>query len=342
MGKKWLQILLFGTALLLLLAACAPSTPQGGTGGPTSQISVQLSWVHNAEFVGFYEALSHGYYTQEGLQVELINGGYDDSGAYIDPVAEVLNGNAQFGVTGADVLLTERAKGKPVVAVAAIFQRNPVTLISLKEKGIVRPQDLIGHRVAMDESSTVGICYDALLASQDIDPSQIDEVLRTDYTLDALFEGAVDVTPGFINNDGVVARLRSGDNVNFILMSDYGVELYSNVIFTTEDLIAESPELVEAFVRGTIQGIQSAVDEPDEAAQYIVNSYGDYVDESTQLSSVRASVPLLVPAGSKPGAMTTEAWERAHQILLDQGILSEPIDVDAAYTLTFLNEIHSE
>lgn len=310
-----------------------------------TDVSVQLSWVHNVEFVGFYEASDEGYYAENGISLTLNEGGFDEDGAFIDPIAPVVNGDAMFGITGAEVLLKARADGIPIVAIATIYQRSPVVLISLSESGINQPQDMVGKRVSTQPlNTTVGIAYEALIRSQDIDPSTIDAVMRTDFTTNPLFSGDADVLAGFITTEGIQVRQRDPD-ANFILTSEYGIDLYSNVIFTTEDTIANNPELVEAFLEATFRGIDYAIANPDDAATRFVETYGEfYTDEAkaTQPDSMRLSLPLLKPGRSEPGMMTPDAWYYSHQLLLDLEILEAPLDIEAAFDMSFLNHIYSD
>ncbi len=336
-------LLLLVVLLVAALTACGDDDdkPSGEAQQPASltQTSIQFSWVHNVEFIGFYAAEQQGYYRDAGLQVRLDGGGFDETGAFIDPVQAVLDGKADFGVTGAHVLLAKRAEGAPIVAIGTIYQRSPVVLIALSESGIARPQDLIGRRVSTQPTNaTVGLAYDALLAAQGIDRTQIQETMRTDFTSNPLFTGEAEVLAGFVTTEGVQVRQRDPE-ANFIMVSDYGIDIYSNVIFTTEDLIASKPDMVRAFLQATVKGTQWAVEQPDQAVEDFLNSaYGQPYAENREvhLLGMQSSIPLLVPAGGQPGMMKAEDWTFTHQTLLDLGLLAAPLDVEAAYTLDFL------
>jgi NitT/TauT family transport system substrate-binding protein len=337
--RLWLVIMAF------VLVGCGQFGSSAGA-GPKTPTSVQFSWVHTIEFVGFYEAMRQNYYTEANLDVRLDKGGFDQSGAYIDPVTHVVSGKSDFGIAGADVVLKARAEGQPIVAIGAIYQRSPVVLISLADKKIQQPQDLVGRRIAIQPpNSTLGISYEAFLRSQNINHADLKESPRTDYnTVDIVFNDGTDILPGFITNDGMKAKQRS-DDVHFIVLSDYGIDIYSNVIFTTEKLLKERPELVESFLRGTVRGMQWAVANPDKTVEHVLESYGSEMSpeiKATQQPGMQASIALINPAGSQPGQMTAESWEYAHQILLDQGILKQPIPVKAAYNLEFLERIYSQ
>ena len=107
--------------------------PKPGLSSPTETVALQLRWFHQFQFAGYYAAIEKGFYREAGLEVFLIEGGYDK-----DTIEEVVNGRADFGVTNSEILL-HRLKGKPLVVLAAVFQHSPLVLISRKEKGILYP-----------------------------------------------------------------------------------------------------------------------------------------------------------------------------------------------------------
>src|SRR5258708_27933717 len=146
------------TVLLLisLVAACAAPGPTA-TPVPKTKVGVQLSWIHGLEFAGFYMAEKKSYFADQNHHVDLINGGYDTDGNYIDAVQAVLNKKADFGIAGADVILTGRAQGQPLVAIAAVYQRSPVALIALGKSNVNNPKDLIGMKVNTEPGTTTRI-----------------------------------------------------------------------------------------------------------------------------------------------------------------------------------------
>ncbi len=321
--------------VVLLLAACQQASEP--TTVPSTQISVQLSWLDTIEFAGFYEAVEQGYYTNENLSVNLTSGGFDADGNVIDPVNQVVSGEADFGVIDSGTLLVARASGTPIVAVAAIYQRSPVAFVSMAEKEITAPENMIGATVAIDPVTT-GTVYQALLTAQGIAPEEINQVQRTDFTIAPLVNGEADVIDGWVTNE-VVSLSLAGHEVNVILASDYGIDMYPNVIFTTEELIANNPALVESFLGATLSGITKAIEDPEGAARLAVARSQD-LDAEAQIEAMNRSLPLLNPAGSQPGMMQAEAWEFTYQTLVEQGGLSESVEVEAAYDMRFLEKIY--
>ncbi|MCC7205764.1 MAG: ABC transporter substrate-binding protein, partial [Anaerolineae bacterium] len=292
--------------------------------GQRTALRVQLSWVHTLEFAGLYMADKQGFFAEQGLHVELVNGGYDSDGNYIDPVDAVTSGAASFGVTGADVILTRRAAGASIVAVASIYQRSPVALIALGAQRVIHPHDLIGKRIATEPGTSLGFAYDAFLMSQGISHGQVIEIPRTNFTTQPLLDHEVDVLLSFITDDGVNAR-KHDPETTILLLSDYGIDFYTNLIFASEAVIRDQPQVVSGFVKAVVKGLQYAVDNPQEAAQYVVDTYASYLTPdyvALQEPAMLASVPLIDPIGSRPGMILPAKMDATHQILLEQGVLS--------------------
>jgi ABC-type nitrate/sulfonate/bicarbonate transport system substrate-binding protein len=283
-----------------------------------------------------------GYYAGENLDVDLLAGGFGAEGQFIDPLQKVVSGEAEFGIVESTLLLPAREAGMPVVAIANIYQRHPLALTSLAEKNIVRPQDLVGKTVQLSQNSTV--LFQALLSAEGIDPASINVVERTDFTINPLINGEADVIDGWVINE-IVPLTQGGYEFNMILPSDYGIDLSPAVIFTTEDMIANHPDLVKRFLRATLQGIQSAADDPARAAALSVEyktADNVPVEASEEAIAMQQSLPLLLPAGTRPGLMQPELWDFTDQVLVDQGILERPLDIEAAFTTKFLDEIYGE
>src|SRR5262249_53498964 len=149
---------------------------------------------------------------------------------------------ADFGILDGTTLLSARADGKPVVAIAAIYLRHPLALISLADKNITKPADLVGPKLQISGVSTV--IFQALLRSEKLDPAKMNILERTDFTSTPLLDGSADVIDGWVTNEAVDLT-QSGHKINMVLVSDYGIDVYPDIIFTTEDRINKNPDLVQ-------------------------------------------------------------------------------------------------
>ena len=133
----------WGVVLALLwiagLSACAPRESKK----TLDEVTVQLKWVHQAQFAGFYWAQEKGYYAQENLKVRFREGGQG-----IDSAQPVISGEADFGVITPEDVLIKRSQGAPLTAIAAIYRRSAVVFVALADSGIIRPSDFLGKTVA--------------------------------------------------------------------------------------------------------------------------------------------------------------------------------------------------
>ncbi|MBN1584523.1 MAG: ABC transporter substrate-binding protein [Anaerolineae bacterium] len=326
-GSAYRMLLVILLVVVAALAACKPAP------GP-DQVRVQLSWFHSVEFAGFYAAVQQGYYVQEDLSVELVPGGFD-----VIPTNEVAAGQADLGITGGESLMIARAGGASLQAVATIFRKSPVVLMSLATSNIRTPQDMIGKRVGLispAKDNTNDIQLLAMLNQLDLDPSEIEFVVIEDYSVGSLTSGAMDVYNGFSTNEPIGARLQ-GTDVNLIFPQDYGVLMYANVLFATDNLISEKPQLVERFVRATLKGYQYAIEHPDEMAE-LAFKYDDSLDLAFQKASMYDEIPLIDTGDAPIGTMDAGVWQSTLDILLEQGFVSSPIDLNALYTNQFVEK----
>jgi NitT/TauT family transport system substrate-binding protein len=321
---------------LSILAACA-SQPAAAPAGPKQATSIQLAWTHEYSSAGFYAAEKHGYFDAAGLDVRIEAGGFGENG-YIDPSKQVADGSVDFGIMSAASVIKARSEGMPLVGVVAILQRSPLALISRAESGIHRPQDLVGRRVAVADGGSRQQ-YETMLRSQGIDPASVTVVPRTTYGIDPLVNGDVDVLVGWAINEGVQVR-EAGIEPSILMMSDYGIDTYDIVLFTTERMISERPELVRDFTKAVLLGYQEVIAAPDEAAKLALE-YDKTLDLEQQQRRMQAVLPLLKPAGTQLGQMQPAIWRLTQDMMLKQHDLAAPIELDRAYTLSFLSDAQS-
>jgi ABC-type nitrate/sulfonate/bicarbonate transport system substrate-binding protein len=329
-------------ALVLLVCftavGCGLAAAPTPTVEPSVPVRVQLAWTHEYSSAFFYAAELNHHFDEEHLDVSLSEGGFVD-GSYVEPIDEVLSGEFDFGAASASGLLQARADGKPVVAIATIFQRNPTAIISLPESDINQPQDLIGKTVAVAEGGATRVLQ-TMLISQGIELDQVTIIPREGFGIEPLINHDVDALVGWIINEGVLVR-EAGEEPNFMLMNDYGISDYNIIIFTTEENVTERPEVVERFLRALIAGLQDMVDNPEQSADYTLQ-FNDQLDRAEQLSRLQASIPLINPARSQLAMMEPDAWSRISEVLVDSDILTNAVDPATAYDLSFLNTIYSQ
>jgi len=325
---KSLKYSLWVILVLILITACKPQEIEQ----PLDEVTLQLKWVHQAQFAGFYLAQERGYYAEENLKVTFIEGGPG-----IDPMEQVASGNAQFGVAAPEAVIMQPGPDGSIVAIATIFRRSPVVLASLAGSNIKRPADLLGRKVAVAGIFEFKSQLSAMFERLDLDMSQV-EIVPHSYDLTPLIEGEVDVL-GLYSAGGLIRLSQLGYEANLIWPSEYGVHMYADVLITTDELAQQNPEIVTRFLRATLHGWRDAIGDTDAAVTVIMN-YARDADPDLQAEMMEASLPLICTGEAPIGWMDADAWVGMYDILLEQGILTAPLDLSQVYTMQFLQEVY--
>jgi NitT/TauT family transport system substrate-binding protein len=318
--------------LLILTIAVSGCGPSGSPKPALTPVTVQFRWTHQAQFAGFYAADQKGYYSQEGLAVTFIEGG-----PTVDLYTSVLNGIVQFGVTGVDSLIVQRADAKPLRAIATIYRRSPQVFVAKADSGISRPDHFVGKNILT--ALPIIPTLNAMMTKVGIGRQQYN-VVTLPYDI-ALF--ASDKTPiwAVYINGSIQILKQAGYKLNIIYPDDYGVHFYADTIFTTNDLITKKPDLIRRFLRATLKGWTYAIENPG-AVGSMVLKYKREANVGVETENMIASIPLVNTGEDHIGWMKPEMWAGMEKTLREQGVLKKPIDVKEVYTLQFLYEIYKK
>ncbi len=331
MFKKQILFVVVVGMMVVLLTACGASQA-----AEPDEVTVQFSWFHSAEFAGFYAAQEQGYYADENLVVNLVGGDPET-----DPVAEVVSGNAQFGITAGDNIIRAREAGQDVVAVSSILRHSPFIVMTMADSGIKKPQDLVGKTIGTVSpylDTTWDIQFLAMLSRLGIDRSSVSFVTNELYDGAAdLKSGRMDAATGFFSTHEAVKAKLDGDEVELLFLSDYGVVIYANPIFTTGAIVQEQPELVERFVQATLKGYQYAIEHPKEAGELALK-HDDTLDPALEVEIMRTQIPLIDTGDAPIGWMDEEVWQSTQDVLVEQEIVSSAVEVDKLYTNEFVEK----
>jgi PAS domain S-box-containing protein len=225
-------------------------------------VSIQLKWLHQFQFAGYYAAIEQGYYEQEGLDVTLIE--RDPSKGVFD---EVVNGDAEYGVLDTGLLLARDA-GNPLVLLDQIFQYSPLVFVTLNDSGLRTPYDLKGKRL-MTDGNDAGLKAMVLETLGDIDQA---EWIPLTYNNQDLIDGKADAMLAYSSNEPFWFE-EQGVKINVIEPRDYGIDFYGDNFFTTEQEIASHPDRVEKMRRATKKGWSYALAHKEEIVDLILTKY---------------------------------------------------------------------
>ncbi len=320
------------SVILLALVAGVPACSRAKPPAALTPVTIQLLWTHINTFGGYYAADQKGYYAEEGLAVT-----FREGGPRVDYLASVVNGTAQFGDGGSDELILARAEGKPLRAIATIYQRSPVVFFTLDRSGITKPQDFRGKKIRV--APGLGPALHAMMAHIGIARHQYTEVV-TPSAIALFASGDPPVWSAYLNAFVTEVEL-AGYNINRIYPDNYGVHFYGNSLFSRDDFIADNPELVKRFVRATLKGWTYIVENPTEIGA-LMRKYKPDADQTRELAGLTASLPLINTGEEAVGWMRHDRWLGMEKILRKQGVLTKPLDITQLYTLRFLQEIYQQ
>ena len=231
------------------------------------KVVLQLRWSPQFQFSGFYASKLKGFYEEEGLEVE-IKHSVDSSGNIINATDEVINGDADFGIGGVDILIAND-NGANLSILASIFQRSPVEYYMLEDTDFKSILDFLNLDTARREYDLLDIELQAMLLNEGIDPFRDTFISKNrDLTINDLISNEFDIIPGYL---GTHSFSSEGKNItiNSIKPLDYGIDFYGDSIFVRNELANSDPELVERFRRASLKGWKYALDNPDEIINYI-------------------------------------------------------------------------
>lgn len=326
--KMWIGIVLVGVITAVsVFVIMQQSTPQKAA-ETQRDIIIRLKWLHQAQFAGFYYAKEAGLYKDRGLDVTLHPGGID-----YPAIQMVTSGSDDFGVTAADQILLARAKGIPVVAIACIFRKNPFVLFSLKESGITKVEDFRGKKVGLKLGGNEELTYRAMMKKAGLSSGDVHEI-PVKFDISPLLAKSIDVWPGYSINEPITAE-EKGFLVNLIWPDTYGIHLYADVLFTTEEMLRTQPTVVKAVVEATVKGWEEAFANRELAVTYTLKQT-DQLNREHERRMLDASYSLVIPDDNPIGWMDMSVWEEMYQLLRKSDFLKTDVDLSKSFRVDFI------
>ncbi|RWR14711.1 ABC transporter substrate-binding protein [Paenirhodobacter populi] len=319
---------LIGAALLALTAGAAAA----------QDVKLQLKWVTQAQFAGYYVAKDKGFYEEEGLSVEIMPGGPD-----IAPTQVMAGGGADVTVDWLPSALAAREKGLPLVNIAQPFKSSGMMLTCLAETGITGPEDFRGK--------TLGVWFGGneypflswmatLKIPTDGSPEGV-TVLKQGFNVDPLLQKQAACISTMTYNEYwqvIDAGIKPEELVTF-KYEDEGVATLEDGLYVMEDKLADPAfkEKMVKFVRASMKGWKYAEENPDEAADIVLEN--DETGAQTEEHQKRMMGEIAKLTAGSNGALDPADYERTVKILLAGG--SDPVISKApegAYTLEVTDE----
>ncbi|WP_417579944.1 ABC transporter substrate-binding protein [Nitrincola sp.] len=280
-------------------------------------VRLQLKWNHQFQFAGYYAAIAKGYYEEEGLSVELLL-----ARPGRDPITEVLQGRAEFGIGTSDLLLHFH-QGEPVVALAVTFQHSPLALIARTNNQLQTLRDLDGQTVALEPGSAELFAY---LKREGIRTEQFDAVLH-EYNLMPLIVGRVAAQSVYSTTETLELD-KLGIDYQIYSPRSVGIDFYGDTLFTTQAFLAENTEQVEAFRRASLRGWLYAMNHSEEIINIILEQYPTPHSREALRHEAEKMHSLMRTDLIEPGHMITGRWQHMADVYAEIGMLPENISLD--------------
>ena len=321
------------TAVAMLLAGCSANNNNSSDNGSTSgkddlrELTVVLDWYPNALHAFLYQAEQAGYFAEEGLTVKL-----QSPAGTNDAISMVAAGQADIGLYYQQDIIQSRAdQNIPVKSIGAVVQSPLNIVLSLKDKNITEPKDLVGKTIGyagteLSEALIHSIMKNSGASADDVEMIDVGFELMASMTT-----GQVDATIGCLVNHEVPQMEKEGFEVNYFFPDDFGVPQYYEGVFLANDTMIENePEVLKGFLRACEKGFEDFKNSPDEVLNVLLENQDEAnfpLDPDVEKQSVETLLPLMETESAKFLSQTEQCWQENIDWLYDEGIISEKPDV---------------
>ena len=327
--KKWIA-LAAGTAMGLTAASSAQAA---------DELTLQLKWVTQAQFAGYYVAKDKGFYEEAGLDVTINPGGPD-----IAPPQVIAGGGADVILEWMPAALAAREKGVSLVNIAQPFQRSGMMLTCRKETGIESPEDFRGKTLGVwffgNEFPFLSWMSQLGIPTEGGDDGV--EVLKQGFNVDPLIQEQADCVSTMTYNEywQVIDAGFTPDDLVVFNYTDQGVATLEDGIYVLEESLADEAmaDKLARFVAASMRGWEYACENQQEAAEIVLEN--DATGAQTEEHQVRMTGEICKLIGDSDGTLDTAAAETTVDSLLAGG--SDPVITarpEGAWTDAIMNKV---
>jgi NitT/TauT family transport system substrate-binding protein len=312
--------------LALGLTACS-TTPQAPSGsapsaaeGALTPVRLQLQWVTQGQFAGYFAAVDQGFYRERGLDVQILEGGVD-----IVPQTVLAQGQADYAIAWVPKALASREQGAGITDVAQIFQRSGTYQVAFADKGITAPADLRAKKVGNwgfgNEFELFAGMTQAGVAPTDV------TLVQQQFDMQALLNGEIDAAQAMSYNEyaqvleatnPATGQLYQPSDFSVINWEDVGTAMLQDAIWANTERLADPAyqDTTVRFIAGSLQGWAYCRDNPESCRDIVVRA-GSTLGSSHQLWQVNEVNKLIWPSpAAGAGTIEQAAWDRTVQVAL--------------------------
>jgi NitT/TauT family transport system substrate-binding protein len=325
----------------VLVAGCGggsskSSESETGNGGAKKKVTLQLKWVTQAQFAGYYAAKAKGYYDEEGLDVNIKVGGPS-----ITPEQVVLGKQADFGIDWLPSLLAARDNGQNLVNIAQVFGKSGMTELTWKDSGITTIPQMRGKKVGVWCCGNENELY-AALNKNGMNPKSDVTIVNQPFNMDLFLNKQVDAAAAMTYNElaqvletknPATGQLYKPSDLNIISMESVGTGMLEDGVFVRGDWISDkdNQETAKKFLAASFKGWIYCRDHVNECTQIVLDN-GPTLGKGHQTWMMNEINALTWPAPKGIGVMDKAAFDRTAKIAQDFKVIKKAPSPDAYRT----------
>ena len=319
MLKKLIAVML---CVMLLLCSCQKAEAENAS---LRKVDVVLDWYPNALHAFIYTAIERGYYAEEGLKVNV----RFPSNAN-DALSLVAAGKAEIGLYyQQDTILARANQNVPIKSIGAVVHYPLNVVLSLKDKNISSPADLVGKKIGYASTELSEAILSSIISYVGADSSDITAIDVGFDLMSSMTTNNVDATIGCLKNHEVPQLEEEGFEVNFFELYDYGVPVYYEGVFLANDKTIENdPEMLKSFLRASQKGFNDMKNDPEAALDILLKHQNEEnfpLSKSVEQQSMKVLLPLMEEEGKPFLSQEETVWQQNIDWLFEQGIIKNKI-----------------
>jgi NitT/TauT family transport system substrate-binding protein len=316
-----LRAIMAVAAVAFVVAGCG-SDGGGAASGEGGNVTLTLNWIPYGEHAPFYYGLEQGFYEDEGIKLTIRPG--NGSSRTVEQVAA---GQTTLGWADTPAMLLGASNGMPIKSIGAFMQKGPSSIEYFAEQGIESPEDLKGKTVAGTPGDAMYASFPGWLEANGLSQDDV-KVVNVDPAgkLAALMEGKADAIMGFFHDQGPTIENQSGEQVDALMYSDWGMNLLGTGLVANESTIESNPDMLKGFVRATAKSWQAAAENPEAAADAMASMAEQEPPKEVLVKQLELTLPMVVGEGMKPGVNEEAAWQETIRLMTEHVELDGPAD----------------
>ncbi|MEJ3748892.1 ABC transporter substrate-binding protein [Actinomycetes bacterium KLBMP 9797] len=318
------KVIAAALAGVLAAAGCGTADQESGgsssTGGVTS-VKLQLQWFTQAQFAGYFAAVEKGFYTEQGLNVQILEGGVD-----IVPQTVLAQGQADFAVAWVPKALASREQGAGITEIAQVFQRSGTYQVSFKDSGIAAPADLKGKKVGNWGFGNEFELF-AAMTKAGLDPGKDVTLVQQQFDMQALLRKDIDAAQAMSYNEyaqlleaknPATGQLYQPSDFTVLDWNKVGTAMLQDAVWANSQKLASDKAYQETavkFLTGSLKGWAYCRDNPEECRDIVVKK-GSKLGASHQLWQMNEVNKLIWPSPNGAGLVDEAAWKSTVDLAL--------------------------